>query len=202
MKYKQFVAGFVTCIILLSAIFISGFAEDALKVVLNRFPIFINGQETAVEAYNINGFTFLKLADVGKAIPGTTVKFNEIDERIEINSAGASLPKAMDESEVESVSTTIEYDLNTMLPVEAEFVEYKGCDKAVSYNGNIYISRSDLSRKFGIKSVYLNVKAHEETFKKDNSTVVIDLEIAENHFLNSVGTPFFNINLFNELIGE
>jgi len=201
MKYRQFVAGFVVCLILLSAIFISGFAEG-FTVLPNPYPITLNGAEITVEAYNINGFTFLKLADVGKAIPGTTVKFNEIDERIEINSAEASLPEIIDESEVESVSTTIEYDLNTMLPVEAEFVEYKGCDKAVSYNGNIYISRSDLSRKFGIKSVYLNVKAHEETFKKDDSTVVIDLEIVENQFINSVGTPFYNINLFNELIGE
>jgi hypothetical protein len=103
MKYKQFIAGFVTCVILLSAIFITGFAEG-LTVLLNPYPVTINGVEIAVEAYNINGFTFLKLADVGKAIPNTTIKFNEIDKRIEINSAGSANPTSEQITSSEGVS--------------------------------------------------------------------------------------------------
>ena len=122
MKYKQFVAGFAICLILLSAIFITGFAEG-FTVLPNPYPITLNGAEISVEAYNINGFTFLKLADVGKAIPGTTIKFNEINEVIEINSAEASLPETMDESEVMSMSTgeTIKYT-----PDGIEARQYKG----------------------------------------------------------------------------
>ena len=39
-----------------------------------------------MEGYNINGYTFLKLADFGKT--GLVVKFNETEKRIEIESVG------------------------------------------------------------------------------------------------------------------
>ena len=201
MKYKQFVAGFAICLILLSAIFITGFAEG-FTVLPNPYPITLNGAEISVEAYNINGFTFLKLADVGKAIPGTTIKFNEIDEAIEINSVEASLPETIDESEVMSMSTAIEYDLVTGLPAGAEYVEYKGCNTAIEYNENVYLSLADLSSKFGIKSKSIDVKTNTTTFAKDNNIILADLRISGNHFLSSTGKPFYNINLFAELIGE
>jgi hypothetical protein len=203
MKCKQFAAGFVTCLILLSAIFISGFAEG-FTVLLNPYPITLNGVEIPVEAYNINGFTFLKLADVGKAIPGTTIKFNEIEKKIEISIEEASLPKAMDESEVESMSTTVatEYDYETKLPIGAEFVEYKSCKNAVRYNGNIYLPLEDLS-KFGIRYHFSDIKTRITIFKVDDEFLEVDTSSTSgNYFLNASGKVFYNANLFSGIIGE
>jgi hypothetical protein len=61
------------------------YADDGLVVNPNPFPVLINGVVTEVEAFNINGYTYLKLADMSKA--GLEVKFNETLRRIEIFSA-------------------------------------------------------------------------------------------------------------------
>lgn len=194
-KNKQFIAGFLACLILLSAIFITGYAEG-ITAIINPFPILFDGQPAQVEAYNINGRTFLALGDIAKYF-GATAKLNEVTKQIEVNTNVVT-------EEVKSMSTAteIEYDYTTKLPVGAEVIEYKGCKSAVKYNENIYLSLADLKSKFGIKSVYLNVKAHTETFMKDESTVIVDLKVTGNSFLTSNGYPYYNVNLFSELIGE
>ena len=202
MKYKQFVAGFAICLILLSAIFITGFAEG-FTVLPNPYPITLNGAEISVEAYNINGFTFLKLADVGKAIPGTTIKFNEIDEAIEINSVEASLPETIDESEVMSMSTAIEYDSVTGLPVGAEYIENEKDGKeykTIQYNNKIFISESDLKDIYGIKYIR-NLNSLNIVYGKDGQEVTVDFMQRENVLkVNTRG--YINIALFNQIIGE
>jgi len=80
-KYKQFIIGVLIGAMLFSSIGVC--ADEVLKVIANPYPVFVNGQEIQVEAYNINGFTFLKLADVGKVL-NSTVSFNETEKRIEI----------------------------------------------------------------------------------------------------------------------
>jgi hypothetical protein len=82
---KKFIAGFLTCAILIFTLLTFGFAEDILNVVLNPYPVYVNGSQVEVEGYNINGFTFLKLADVGKCFD-STVSFNQTEKRIEIES--------------------------------------------------------------------------------------------------------------------
>ncbi len=62
----------------------SGFADDILNVALNPYPIFFNGQQFPVEGYNINGFTYLKLADLDR-LHNTTTSFNQTEQRIDIN---------------------------------------------------------------------------------------------------------------------
>ncbi|HYE82191.1 MAG TPA: hypothetical protein VEG39_08495 [Clostridia bacterium] len=96
MRNKQFIAGFLTCLILLSAIFITGFAEG-ISVLLNPYPILLNGQPVEVEAYNVNGRTFLSLGDMVKLVGGTA-KLNEVTKQIEIS---------MLESEVATMDTVI-----------------------------------------------------------------------------------------------
>lgn len=80
-KYKQFIIGVLIGAMLFSSIGVC--ADEVLNVIANPYPVFVNGQEIQVEAYNINGFTFLKLADVGKVL-NSTVSFNETEKRIEI----------------------------------------------------------------------------------------------------------------------
>ena len=43
------------------------FAADALNIIKNPFPILINSKPTEVDGYNINGHTYLKVADLKKA---------------------------------------------------------------------------------------------------------------------------------------
>ena len=77
---KKFILGFV----LGSMIFGTAiFAEEALRVRANPYPVLVDGSKQQIEAYNINDYTYLKLADVGKAL-GAKVIFNETDSQIEI----------------------------------------------------------------------------------------------------------------------
>jgi hypothetical protein len=206
MKYKQFIAGFVTCVILLSAIFITGFAEG-LTVLLNPYPVTINGVEIAVEAYNINGFTFLKLADVGKAIPNTTIKFNEIDKRIEINSAGSVNPTSEQITSSEGVNTmsiaaAIEYDSITGLPVGAIYIENEKNGKqykTIQYNGEIYISIVDLKNIFGIQNMF--VDGFGIRFTKNEQLIPVDSNDKSNHFFAGSRLYYKKI-LFENYMGE
>ncbi len=79
---KKFILGFILGSLIFGAT--AALAEEALQVKLNPFPILINGIKSDVEGYNINGFTFLKLADFKKT--GLKVAFNETEKQIEIES--------------------------------------------------------------------------------------------------------------------
>lgn len=79
---KKFIMGFVLGALLFS--FSSVYAATGLNIMLNPYPVLINGIQTIVEGYNINDYTFLKLADFKKA--GLTVKFNETEQQIEVTS--------------------------------------------------------------------------------------------------------------------
>ena len=56
---------------------------EELRVSYNQFPIYVNGELTDIEAYNINGYTYPKLAEFRKF--GLEVIFNESKSQIEIN---------------------------------------------------------------------------------------------------------------------
>lgn len=83
-KHRQLIIGI--CIGALLFGIIPTFAENLLsnlQIKNNPFPIFVNGNQEKVNAYNIDGYTYLKLADVGKLL-NATVKFNETESKIEI----------------------------------------------------------------------------------------------------------------------
>ena len=79
---KKIIIGFIVGALMFGIIPVM--AEGELSVTPNPFPVVIDGVVAEVEGYNINGYTFLKLADIGKT--GLTVKFNETDGQIEITS--------------------------------------------------------------------------------------------------------------------
>jgi hypothetical protein len=86
-KLQGFIIGFTVSALLFSGV---AFAAVELNVVPNPFPVLINGTVAVVEGYNINGYTFLKLADFKQA--GLVVKFNETDKQIEITNEQALVP--------------------------------------------------------------------------------------------------------------
>lgn len=109
---KKIVFGLILGIFLSSGI-VYGAVE--LKVVPNPFPVIINGDAAEVEAYNINGYTYLKLRDFEKA--GLIVKFNETYRQIEITSnqpdgEPAKEEDAMGNAPKKSASNDIGYSPN------------------------------------------------------------------------------------------
>jgi hypothetical protein len=79
---KKFFLGIVIGFILSIAV---GVGAIEYIVYSNPYQIYIDGVKQEVEALNVNGYTFLKLADVGKSF-GKTVNFNETESKIEISS--------------------------------------------------------------------------------------------------------------------
>lgn len=78
---KQTFAAFILGAILFTSV---GVFAEALNVVPNAFPVLINGVVSKVDAFNINGYTYFKLADLQQT--GLKVVFNETDSKIEITS--------------------------------------------------------------------------------------------------------------------
>lgn len=87
---RKYLIGFLCGLIM---VFAFAVLAAELNVTLNPFLIMVDGEQRDIEAYNINGFTYLKLADVAKATSNIIdVKFNEVKERIEINTAAIVTP--------------------------------------------------------------------------------------------------------------
>lgn len=160
------------------------YAAVELKVVSNPFPVYINGIQTEVDAYNINGYTYLKLADMSKA--GLEVKFNETQRRIEVLSAIliSNAPEGVDK-----VSGVVynEYglpDLDTV-PANAKTRETmetgrkipggaleESMDKFVIYNGVKYIR----IYTFSGSSAVPRPDIYRFVCKKDRDRVILSLQ--------------------------
>lgn len=192
LQMKKYIAGFLTCLILMLVLSFSGFADDILNVALNSYPIFFNGQQVPVEGYNINGFTYLKLADLDK-LHNTTTSFNQTEQRIEVNSNEKSLSMPT----TQNLVPVIQFDIDTEKPIGAEFTEYKGC-RVLNYNDKLYVDGSDLYKTFRITSVIAD--ANTRIFKLDDKKVVVNNDNPDTTI--KYKTYLYDITLFEELIGE
>lgn len=136
---KKFIIGFIVGALMFSIIPVM--AEGELSVVPNPFPVLIDGEVAEVEGYNINGYTFLKLADFGKA--GLTVKFNETDKQIEISSTEKAIitPEPIPDKGDDVVSDKQVYEENgykVIMDNEVEYYSWKSiCDNIEPKGYNI-----------------------------------------------------------------
>ncbi len=136
---KKFIIGFIVGALMFSIIPVM--AQEGLTVVPNPFPVLIDGVVTEVEGYNINGYTFLKLADFGKA--GLTVKFNETDKQIEISSTEKAIitPEPIPDKGDDVVSDVQVYEENgykVIMDNEVEYYSWKSiCDNIEPKGYNI-----------------------------------------------------------------
>lgn len=136
---KKFIIGFIVGALMFSIIPVM--AQEGLTVVPNPFPVVIDGVVTEVEGYNINGYTFLKLADFGKA--GLTVKFNETDKQIEISSTKKAVitPEPIPDKGDDVVSDKQVYEENgykVIMDNEVEYYSWKSiCDNIEPKGYNI-----------------------------------------------------------------
>ena len=138
---KKFISGLIIGII--AAISINAFAVGEHVVNANPFPVIVNGIQQIVDAFNIDGFTYVKLADVGKSFNGAaTVKFDEIKSVIEINTVTQAVysPTGGTSMGTPVIPTTTPVQDTAALPDGATYVNYRGYPNAVSYNGKIYVN--------------------------------------------------------------
>jgi hypothetical protein len=170
-----------------------GVFAEGLTVLLNPFPIIVNGINAEIEAYNINGRTFMALGDTAKCF-NATAKLNETTKVIEVTT---------NESEVKNMSTAIKYDSVTGLPIGAEYVENEKDGrmyKTIQYNNKIFISESDMKDIYGIKYIR-NLNSLNIVYGNDEQEVTVDFMQRENVLkVNTRG--YINIALFNQIIGE
>jgi hypothetical protein len=138
-RMKKIIIGFIVGALMFSIIPVM--AQEGLTVVPNPFPVVIDGVVTEVEGYNINGYTFLKLADFGKA--GLTVKFNETDKQIEISSTKKAVitPEPIPDKGDDVVSDKQVYEENgykVIMDNEVEYYSWKSiCDNIEPKGYNI-----------------------------------------------------------------
>jgi hypothetical protein len=121
-RLQGFIIGFFTCAVLLSGI---SFAVDELHVAPNPFPILIDGVVTPIEAYNINGFTFLKLGEIGKAT-NASVKFNEVDRQIEVQKNANEVPITFQNMEAISRNNELYISLSDIIANKDDLLSMMG----------------------------------------------------------------------------
>lgn len=72
---KKFLIGLICGIFISSSTVMAYQSYVAYK---NEYSVFVDGQESDIDGYNINGYTYFKLRDIGKYI-GFNVDFKEGD---------------------------------------------------------------------------------------------------------------------------
>jgi hypothetical protein len=149
-KYKQFMIGFLVGAMLFSSI---GVFAEGITVLLNPFTMLFNGQPAQIEAYNINGRTFLSLGDIANYM-GATVKLNEATKEIEINTNTESIHTLnVTQNETYGINETAS---NDKLEITLLSIDYQDYPADESGRGYWYFSDSSVNMgliKYKIKNI-------------------------------------------------
>jgi hypothetical protein len=146
---KKFIAGFVACLLLTAGMTV--FAAE-YKIIPNPYPILVNGQAQNIEAYNIDGATYVKLSKVGMAT-GSLVEFNTEKQQIEITTPTSESAQNKAEEDIKmdtqnSVDTSEWITLRDFATIYGHKVTY-GPSKAIiikSQDAVLEISLVDVGR--------------------------------------------------------
>jgi hypothetical protein len=189
---KKIIIGFIVGALMFGIIPVM--AEGELTVVPNPFPVLIDGVVTEVEGYNINGYTFLKLADFGKA--GLTVKFNETDKQIEISSTKKAVitPEPIPDKGDDVASDIQVYEEGNYDVVKIDGVEYY-CEKSIPPWYDLYAKGYGVGYDKATGTAFL-MKYNGDVKQYDDYTVLLQnipqtnykgkTYIEKNFYINSV----------------
>jgi len=87
-KVLTFLSGFCCCLLVvlfLNSQTVDSYASDnVLNFIKVTYPIFINGEESDVEAYNYNCNTYLKIADLNKELNNLNVYWSNEKKAVDI----------------------------------------------------------------------------------------------------------------------
>lgn len=206
---KKYIAGLLTGIIL--SLSLTTFAAVKLEAIPSPFPILIDGIKSTIEAYNIKGSTYIKLADLKAA--GVDANFNSEKKQIEINTIEGSTTiaePAIPESEktnsglpdfsVPEIDQTSRYIYNpTNLDKGDENVKETTYSNmaSIEYNGNTYVNVIDIRRVKSIDSKFIP-KNNLYQLYKDNMLILETTDATPKYYVNYNGFTYFN----TEFIGK
>jgi hypothetical protein len=207
---KKYLAGLLTGIII--ALSISAFAANEYIIKSNPYPVKINGVVQNIEALNIDDFTWIKAKDVGKFFNGLiTLKFNEIDEAIEINTVtgnvygttvSAKTPIPL--STPPALQTPAPVQQLRPSPTQGNGIEYlqlpdypKGDPyNAIKYEGELFVLTRPFCEKYKIP--FFDFKDNTFTFKKGTLQKTLILDNNNSKIINE--RAFINISYLNDFI--
>lgn len=179
---KKYISGLITGFII--SLCMVGFAAE-LSVIPNPFPVLFDGVVTAVEGYNINGYTFLKLGDFKAA--GLTAKLNETDKQIEITSAtSTAAPTAQ--------ANTLTGGIGTMSTITAKPVSTPdGITRIDESDGKYYISFSQIQAKCLERSYdfTFDIPTEKWILKKDSTVILSDIPFINFHGRDSIEYNYY-----------
>jgi len=112
---KKFFIGFVVGVIIVTACF-------ATDIVVNKstHTVVVNGNEIAFDAYNINGYNYFKLKDLGKALD-FNVWWDEAEQKVLIDTSKSYEEHV--EAELSDNITKIPQSIESFCPAEGTIVE-------------------------------------------------------------------------------
>jgi hypothetical protein len=179
---KKIIIGFIVGALMFSIIPVM--AQEGLTVLPNPFPVVVDGVVTEVEGYNINGYTFLKLADFGKV--GLTVKFNETQGQIEIETKekAVTIPEPTPGKGADVVSDIEKFEENGYKGIRVDGVEYyllKSIDDAIRPNGYLFYYKPD-AKKWILADREDNVALNEVPYTIFNDNSYIE----KTYYLNTI----------------
>ena len=180
LKHREFILGILLGSVIFAAMTV--FADNVLDVVVNPFKIKVNGEETFIEGYNINGNSYFKLRDIGK-YTGFDVDFKE--DTIMINTQVASTAP-----------------LNTQQEDEIEIVD----GDTIKISGDLHYYFQYINRNILEHTVIVPVEEGDEKYtlnlcKKDTMDVLLENipnvlsskhMYISNNYLNDVILPLDN----------
>ena len=179
---KKFVLGFIIGALLFS--FASVYAAGELNIASNPFPVFINGVQTEVDGYNINGYTYLKLRDFELA--GLKVDFKDrkiyVDNNISISPNNQKIRTLIDQLYciyiLEDIIDVLDYHNLEMRSVIANCIFFYKLDEvSLKYNeGKFNDANTHLSNCF--KAVD-NWSEYEQTLNNESVSVNKIVQILE-----------------------
>lgn len=173
---KKYLSGLITGIFL--SLTFTALATE-LNILPNPYPVFFNGVKTEVEGYNINGYSFLKLADFKKI--GLTIKFNETDEQIEVNSIANNTTQT-----IQSISPI---QTNDTTNSKFKITQYNGVD-AIEKDGIIYVDVHYLN----LYKLNYDGNSQTITFTKNEKTITFS-KFDENYCLNYNGKTYIKLSI-------
>lgn len=176
LKHKEFIVGIILGGIIFGGITV--FADNLFNVIINPFKIKVNGTETFIEGYNINGNSYFKLRDIGECI-GFDVDFKE--DTIMINTQTAIM-ESLNEQKAKDEIEVIDED-------------------TIKLSGDLYYYFQRINRNMLKHTLFIPVKNSNEGYtlnlcKKDTSEII--LEDIQNILFSE--HMYINEKYFNDVI--
>ena len=161
-KIKSFIIGFILSGIIFSLVGVVA-APAVYEAYLNRFPIYLNGDELALKGYNINGNTYFQLRNIADNIGDFNVDFS--DSTILLTTGNTDYTVHSPDTAIYYAKRFIERDIERSQYTYTDF----SASKAQDFPGCYYVYAERLNNDVTCYDVILvnvyGVGAYKETIE-------------------------------------